>query len=321
MILEDAGERERLMEGVDRVLERLLAVLRSKGLEYHVLGYPEEGKRSIDVLIAGEGRRILVKVVDDLSSLRRDEVRELRGVSGVMNASPLLVASSERGEELEDIVAYEKMGVYAVSPEGFQRALDGSIYVVQKKGRFYMRLDGEVFRREREARGLSLGETANMLGVTRRAIYEYERGGIDVELERALRIMEVFGEDVFKPVNVLRVEKASVNLAGAEEGERRLGERIIQAGGVVFHARRTAVDLAARVKRSVSLIIYEHRREKREGLIKRGEEAAAVAEHTSVKVVAVIKRSETRTDLEAMGIEVVGIDEAGSILERLEEES
>ncbi len=309
------------MEGVEEILERLLSIVKSRGLGYHVLGYPERGRRSIDVLVTGEGRRILVKVVEDLSGVRREEVRELRGVSGIIRASPLLVAGRERGERLEDIVAYERMGVYAVSPEGFERALDDAIYVVQKKGRFYMRVDGERFRREREERGMSLGEAANILGVTRRAVYEYERGGIDVELERALRIMDVFGEEVFKPVDVLRTEEPTVSLVGAEEGERRIGEKILEAGGVVFHAKRTTVDLAARIEERVSLIIYEHRRERREGLLKRSEEAAAMAERASASVLAVVKRSEARSDLEALGIEVVRSEEAAELVERLREES
>ncbi|AEM38984.1 transcriptional regulator, XRE family [Pyrolobus fumarii 1A] len=298
--------------GAERVLERLIGVLERLGYGYHVLEYPENRRRrSIDVLVAGGGRRVLIKVVEDVASVRREDVKELRSVGGVLGASPLLVGDHEKGEKLEDIVAYERMGIYALSPEGFERAASTGIFVVKKRGRFYMRLDAGKFKEEREARGLSLGTAADLLGVTRRAVYEYERSNIDVDLERALRILDVFGEEVFRPIEVFRVEEPRSELRNLdEEGERAIAERIMEAGGIVVHAKRTVVDLAARLGERTSIIVYEHRRERTDGVIRRGEEAARIAEATSSEVIAIVERSETARDLEALGLHVIRGSEA-----------
>ncbi len=296
---------------VERVLDRLLAVLERLRLDYRMLGYPENGRRrSIDVFVSGGGRRVFIKVVEDVGRVRREDVRELRGVSGVLGAAPLLIGERDRGEELEDIVAYEKMGVYALSPEGFERAVETGIYVVKKRGRFYMRLDAERLREERERRGLSLGVLASLIGATRRAVYEYERSSMDIELGKALRILDVLGEEVFRPIEVLRPPEPRSELGSVdEEGERRIAEEIVRRGGVVVHLRRTVVDLAARVGERTSVIIYEHRGEDSGRIVRRGEEAAKVVEATSTEAIAVVEGGEAARDLEAMGFEVVTPEE------------
>ncbi len=292
---------------VDRVLERLLAVLDRLRLGYRVLGYPENSRRrSVDVLVTGGGRKVFIKVVEDVGRVRREDVRELRGLGSVLGAAPLLVADRERGEKLEDIVAYEKMGVYALSPEGFERALEEGVYVVRKRGRFYMRIDAGRFREERERRGLSLGSIASLIGATRRAVYEYERSSMDVELGKALRLLELLGEDIFAPIDVFRVEeKPPGGIEFDEEGERRMAERIVEEGGVVTHARRAFTDMAARLGGTSQIIVYEHRGEGGDSVVKRGEAAAEVAEVFSSERIAVVKGREAAVNLEAMGFEVV----------------
>ena len=169
-----------------------------------------------------------------------------------------------------------------------------------------MRLDAERFREERERRGLSLGSVASLIGATRRAVYEYERSSMDIELGKALRILEALGEEVFAPIDVFRVEDRPPEvLEFDEEGERRLAERIIREGGRVMHARRAFTDMAARLGETSQIIVYEHSGERRESVVRRGEAAAEVAEVFSSERIAVVRGRETAVNLEAMGFEVV----------------
>ncbi len=175
-----------------------------------------------------------------------------------------------------------------------------------------MRLDAGRLREERERRGLSLGGLAGLIGVSRRSIYEYERSGMDIVLDKALRILDVLGEDVFQPIDVFRVEEPRSEVENVdEEGEKRLAKELLGAGGVVVHAKRTVVDLAARLGDRASLIVYEHRGEDARMVLRRGEEAARVARVTSSEAIAVVESREAARELEAMGFEVVrGAEEA-----------
>ncbi|NPA05064.1 MAG: helix-turn-helix domain-containing protein [Crenarchaeota archaeon] len=294
------------------LLEATRRVLARSGYSVSLVNYPRQyEKRSIDVLATREGESILLKISTDIGSLNAREARELRRLSLVLGASPLLVALREHGEELEDIVAYERYGVYALTPSGLEAALRNELYVARRHGDFYMRIDGARLREAREARGMSLGDLASIVGVTRRSIYEYERSTMDVSLTVALKILDVFGEEVFKPIPVL-----------SESGRLKQGRRprrpsvdnkleatvvtMLQRSGVeVVHTRHTPVDIASKTPgEGRAVVVVEHSREKPSDMYDKCMEASKLASGVKAKAILLSSKRELGIDAEGLGMEV-----------------
>ncbi len=294
------------------LLEATRRVLARSGYSVSLVNYPRQHeKRSIDVLATRSGESILIKISTDIEDLNAREARELRRLSLVLGASPLLVALREHGEKLEDIVAYERYGVYALTPCGLEAALRNEVYVARRHGDFYMRIDGARLREARESRGMSLGDLASLVGVTRRSIYEYERSTMDVSLTVALRILDILGEEVFKPIPVIsesgklkqgrRPRRPSVD----NKLEASVVSMLQRRGAEVVHTRHTPVDIASKTPRDEkAVVVVEHSREKPGDIYDKCMEASKLASGVNAKAILLASKREISIDAEGLGMEV-----------------
>ncbi len=282
------------MDSLDRVLDATVRLLVGHGYNVERIVYPEDhSKRSIDIVAShGERKPLMIKVVNDTSELKPGELSELRDCSSLLGAASLVVANNDNGEEIDDIVAHEKSGVFVVSVGGLKSTLEKSIYVVKRQGNYYMRIDGEKLRAERERHGYGLGDLASLLSVSRRAVYMYEREETDISLQTALRLMEVFGDKVFRPIDILEEERSRYATKHHRQVSVRL-EQISSAiknlGGEIVETKRAPPDAVARVKDDKMVIVLSASKEKI--LAKKVSESAKVASSVDAKIVAIIRQA------------------------------
>ena len=294
-------------------LEELYAcvadALEKKGYRVEIVSYPtSHDKRSIDLLAASTTKNIFIKIVEDLKHVNNREASELKGLSTVLDAHPLIVAEKEEGVELDDMAAYEKHGLYAVNVGGLEAALENSIYVVKRHGNFYMRIDSKKLREFRRVRGLSLGDLAELVGVSRKTVYEYERSNMDVSLSTAIRLLEVMGDEIFKPIPVLdrqekSVKRSTKRMAADTVAERKIILQVEKRGGEAIHSRHSPIDIGVRFAEKKAVVIVEHKHDADIGF--RGEEAVKIAKAASAEKIALIRHANLRKDLEALGYDVV----------------
>ncbi len=297
-------------QDITRISETTISTLTARGYHTHVVSYPEDHRRrSIDLLAyRHDGKSLFLKIAVDLDDIPIHEIRELRRAGAVLGAKPLLIAKTEKGEELEDMVLYERSGVYAVNNEGLTLALEDQLYVVRRQGSYYMRVDGKKLRETREMKGYSLGDLAAILGVSRRSVYMYEKGIIDISLERALRLLDVLGEEVFKPIPVMNTddypsqEEGSPRSRADNADERGIIQTIISSGGRAAHMRYTAADIAARIEDKNYIIVVDHG--KRDPLVNRSSDAVKISVAAEAEAVAVTRNPEARNNLESMGFSI-----------------
>ncbi|ABM79911.1 transcriptional regulator [Hyperthermus butylicus] len=298
---------------LDELLEATVRLLYSQGYSVEKISYPENPqRRGIDVVASkSNGEALLVKVIEDAAQLGPKDVRELRQCSRLLEASGIIVAERSNGVEIDDIVAIEKSGVYVVNVDGLGAALRNEVYVVHRQGNLYMRVNGEKLREERLRRGYSLGDLASLLNVTRRSVYLYEQEEVDVSLSTALKLMEIFGDEIFKPIPVIARErgrehsyqgqlKPTMQAPRTASGEASRAIRgIIEAGGEAIETKRIPPDIVARINDDKLLILIERRRDKK--FEKRVYEAVKVATRVSARIMAVVSSSEYVSEVRAFG--------------------
>ncbi|MHA1594509.1 MAG: transcriptional regulator [Candidatus Baldrarchaeia archaeon] len=160
----------------------------------------------------------LIKVLINIDALSANHARELKYISYLLSASPLLIGERAGKEPMEEGVVYERYGIPAINPFTLYNILIRSLLPViyAKRGGFFVKLNTEKIRACREKKGYSLGVLADLVGVSRKSIYEYERGEMDASLETALRLEEVLEEDITLPIDVFSWNITDVTIEDVE---------------------------------------------------------------------------------------------------------
>ncbi|MFH1450698.1 MAG: transcriptional regulator [archaeon] len=160
-----------------------------------------------DILARKGDTILLLKVLVNIDSLYQDQADDLRRISDVLGASPLIVGLTAKGDHMRAHTIYERHGVPATSADTFTEILaEGKLpFVYAKRGGFYAHINADFLKKLREKKQLSLGDVAREAGLTRQTVENYEKGE-GAEVENILRIQEALGELVIDPINVFDFE-------------------------------------------------------------------------------------------------------------------
>ena len=211
-------------EEITRCAER---ALKRCGFELAVNRFPPD--RCFDLAAKNESISIVVKTAYDMFEVQRRQLDELCAISNWVSATPLILAERAGTEKLDGDAAYVRGGVYAVSLSAFKRALDGDPPIVEVGPTgCYVYIDGDAMKKRREELGLSVGELARLVGVSRMTIYSYERGRRRTTPDVAYKLDYVLGIPIVIPVDPLR-HRPSPELAPAPGGlvAKALGRGIL----------------------------------------------------------------------------------------------
>ncbi len=163
------------------------------------------GKSTIFDMAAKRDKIFLIlKILVNVDSLRNEMARELKILGNELCASPLIIGKKSGLGEILDGVVYTRHGIPAISIGTLRDFVLEDIYpeVYVAPGGFYVNIDGTKLKKLREERGLSLGQLANIAGVTRKAIQFYEEG-MSSTVDVALRLEEYLGEELILPIDIL----------------------------------------------------------------------------------------------------------------------
>ncbi|OGS45006.1 MAG: transcriptional regulator [Euryarchaeota archaeon RBG_13_57_23] len=157
---------------------------------------------SFDVIARRDKQLLIIKALTNIDSVSSDDADQLRTLATALGGSPMVVGLHSSSGKLEDGILYSRFSIPIISEETFHEFILEGVppFVYAAPGGLYVRLDGELIRRIREERNISLGTLAEMAGVSRKAIQMYE-SGMGAMIEIAARIEEFLKEPVVMPLN------------------------------------------------------------------------------------------------------------------------
>ncbi len=187
------------------VMRTVLKILQKAG--FTVTDLVETKPRCFDIVARKDDVVVLIKVLYNVDSLKSDMVREMKLIAKVLKASPIVVGEKFKQDFLERGVVYTRYGIPVINVATLYDIVVEGIYplVYSAPGGYYVKIDSEKFRKRREELGLSIGEIASRIGVSRRAAKKYEEG-VDVSLENAIKLEEILGGDIVEEINVFEFE-------------------------------------------------------------------------------------------------------------------
>lgn len=158
-----------------------------------------------DIIAKKHTLLMLVKIIETIDNLREDQAYELRKLSSMLGGLPLIVGRCIRSNSaIEDGVVYSRYEIPVVSLETLRNLLLHKIppLIFAYRGGFKVKFDGDLLKEKRVEKNLSLSDLAQEVGISKRAVYEYERGTINVSLETAMMIEEFLDEPLTLAINL-----------------------------------------------------------------------------------------------------------------------
>ena len=159
--------------------------------------------KSFDVVARRGEDLVLLKILGNVDAFDGPTGLEMRRLGQFLSGTPLVIGLRTRNKELEPGVMYLRHGVPVLSPDTaynlFVEGVEPLVYAAP--GGLYVNIDGDVLADRREELGWSLGRLAGELGVSRRTVSKYE-DGMDASVEVAMRLEELFGGDLTRPLDV-----------------------------------------------------------------------------------------------------------------------
>jgi putative transcriptional regulator len=228
----------------------VLKILRKAG--YAVTDLVETRPRCFDIVAKKESVILLVKVLYNIDSFKPEMAEEMKIIAKLLKASPVVVGEKFKFDYLERGVVYTRYGLPVINTATFYDFVVEEVapLVYSAPGGYYVRLDSERIRSARERLGISVGDIARHLGISRRAAKKYEEG-VDTSVENALKLEEILGTYVMKEIDVLNfvgedVETEEIKEVELQGKEAEIVEQLRCIGVKVYPIKHAPFDAVAK---------------------------------------------------------------------------
>ncbi|WP_456421179.1 transcriptional regulator [Thermococcus sp.] len=310
-------ERERLIKTVE-------AILKSAGYKTARLEFRGS---CFDIVASRLVLLLFLKVVANIDTVTEEQAEDLKRLAKFFNASPLIVGLRSKNAELDEGVVYERFGIYALRPETLYDVLANNELpaIFAERGGLYVRINGQLLKELRERHGYSVNELAQLLGVSRKTLLNYERGEQAVSLEVAIRLEELFDEALAEPIDVLnaRVE-AKLDVKPESPLEKEVFERLKHLGFGLVKVRKAPFNAVS--KGDSFRILTGIDEKKTRSTVKRAEMVAEVGRIINSDGVFILEKTRTEVIKEVPIIpkeslrEIKDADELIKMIEELKRE-
>jgi len=288
-----------LMDGMQQlaIVNTIVKILKKAG--FSVTDLVETKPRCFDIVARKGDTVLLLKVLYNIDSLKPEMAEEMKIVAKLLKASPIVIGERFKFDYLERGVVYNRHGLPVINTATFYDFIVEGIapMVYSAPGGYYVKLDNEKIKEMREKLGISLGEMAKLLGVSRRTVKKYEEG-IDTTVETALKIEEILGAYVIKAIDILNFVKDDVVEEKEPEfsgGEAEIVEQLRYIGVKVYPIRHAPFDIVSKADDEQILTGVKQVRE----IDKRATIIGRISEVLSTKAAYIVERK-VRTEVESV---------------------
>lgn len=158
-----------------------------------------------DIVARRDNSLLIIKVLTNIDSMTENLSEELRTLSNLLHACPIIIGQKSGTKKLEDNVVYDRFGIQTITPATLSdHLLEGiPLEIYAGPGGLYAKLDNEKIAKLRQEQKYSIGSFARELKVTRRTVQMYEEG-MNASIEIAIRIEDILGSNITQPIDILQ---------------------------------------------------------------------------------------------------------------------
>ncbi|MDI6690565.1 MAG: helix-turn-helix domain-containing protein [Candidatus Bathyarchaeota archaeon] len=173
---------------------------------------------------------IFIKFQHDIDNFSQTDSEELKLISKSVSATSVLISEKTRKKTLEDDTVYSRYNIFAVTPKTFENIILRNIHplIQAAPGGYYVEINWEAVKRRRQELGMSVGEMAEMIGISRRTLYGYERGLAKASVSAAYNLVYTLGIPVAKSINIFEKSKEQRKCFLSRAGQAITRNKLLQ---------------------------------------------------------------------------------------------
>jgi putative transcriptional regulator len=152
---------------------------------------------------------MLIKSLVNVDSLNQDQALSLRTVSYFLSAYPLVVSIKTNRQMLSDEIIYSRFQLPVVTPEMFSRILEEEFVpaIQSAKGKHTVEIDANKLREKRKELKLTLEQLSEIVGISKKALYEIENRRVNPTDETVKKLENVLKIDLRYSYKLKTVER------------------------------------------------------------------------------------------------------------------
>ena len=198
-------------------------------------------RTSFDIIARKGSQILLIKVLEDANSIGRPYAEDMIMVSSYINASPLIIAE-KAGNRLEDNVVYSRFNIYTLNFNTFLNCVNNRFPLIKRShAGFTVSIIGKKLKEKREELGYSLIELSKKISVTSRMVMKYENENSEVTINRAMKIYNLIGGQVFNQINIFIQNKYPKS-----KFEGDVSKKYVELGFKATETKKAPFDIIAR---------------------------------------------------------------------------
>lgn len=201
-----------------------------------------------DILARRNEQIMLIKVLEDANSISKEYTEEMLSIAAYISASPVIIAD-KAGDKLEDNVVYTRFGIYTFNFSTFINCISNKFpFVKRSQAGLTASISGKKLKERREELGYSLNSLSKKIGVTSRMMMKYENENSQITVNKARKLYDVFGHQVFAHVDVFSKHKIPDS-----KFESIVSKKYIELGFDATDTKKTPFDIIAKKDKEIIL--------------------------------------------------------------------
>lgn len=168
---------------------------------------------SFDYSIRIGDRYYMIKHYENLNSLSREVIEDLKNFQEFFSCSSIIISEKTSRNSIEkDKIYVRGENILVVSPKNFLNLIQEEVQPIYRYGKLLAKIDFEKLKALREKNGYSLGKLSKILKVSKKHLYEIEKGIKNPSYELAKKLEGIFNERIIlspmKFLNKMSKEKS-----------------------------------------------------------------------------------------------------------------
>jgi len=155
-------------------------------------------------IAAKKDNLFLVKVLINVDGLEENQALSLRTISYFLSAYPFIISLKTNRDLLNNKTVYSRFDLPVMTPQLFEAILvEEDISAIQSsKGKHTADINTEMLRNKRKELKFTLDELSNIVGVSKKALYEIENKRVNPTIETVKKLESFLKIDLRLPYEV-----------------------------------------------------------------------------------------------------------------------
>ncbi len=190
------------MRNRNEIIQKINAFLKSEGFETSDIY--DQG--SFDIVARRKLLILILKAFVNIDGVNKTNIEEMKQLSNIFLASPIIIGERSRNGKLEDGVIYERYDIPAINFNTFKNIIlnKENPQIMASRGGYFLKIDSSLLKQYREEYSLSLKDLADIAHVSRATMYKYENNLVNVNIETAMLLEEALNTQITLDIDLLK---------------------------------------------------------------------------------------------------------------------